>query len=166
MRTPGEFAAGHIEGSYNVPLDLLQEHRNELREHLDEQVVLVCRSGERAAQAEQALADRRTAQPAAARRRHRSPGRRPARRCAGPGRAGTWNARSGWSPARSCWSRSWRASWCRPPSGWPALIGAGLTVAALTNTCMMGMLLAKLPYNRGAEHDVEDVVAALAGDRS
>lgn len=28
-------------------------------------------------------------------------------------------------------------------------IGAGLTVAALTNTCAMGMMLARLPYNQG-----------------
>lgn len=26
VRTPGEFAGMHIPGSYNVPLDLLQEH--------------------------------------------------------------------------------------------------------------------------------------------
>jgi Protein of unknown function (DUF2892) len=29
-----------------------------------------------------------------------------------------------------------------------AAVGAGLAVAALTNTCAMGALLAKLPYNR------------------
>ncbi|MFD0532956.1 rhodanese-like domain-containing protein [Actinomadura luteofluorescens] len=56
VRTPGEFETGHIPGSYNVPLDLLREHRAELRAHLDEQVVLVCRSGQRAGQASQALA--------------------------------------------------------------------------------------------------------------
>ena len=56
MRTPAEFETAHIPGSHNVPLDLLREHRDELRDHLDEQVVLVCRSGQRAAQAEQALA--------------------------------------------------------------------------------------------------------------
>jgi rhodanese-related sulfurtransferase len=54
--TPGEFEAAHIPGSYNVPLDVLREHRDELRTHLDEQVVLVCRSGEHATAAEQALA--------------------------------------------------------------------------------------------------------------
>lgn len=40
-------------------------------------------------------------------------------------------------------------------------IGAGLTFAAVTNTCAMGMLLAKLPYNRGATCDLRTVVAQL-----
>ena len=39
-----------------MPLDLLREHREELREHLDQDVVLICRSGARAGQAEALLA--------------------------------------------------------------------------------------------------------------
>ena len=42
-------------------------------------------------------------------------------------------------------------------------VGAGLSVAALTNTCAMGMLLAKLPYNRGPRTNLDTVVAALQG---
>ena len=57
VRTPGEFETAHIPGAYNVPLDLLREHRTELRAHLDDQVVLVCRSGARATQAGQTLAE-------------------------------------------------------------------------------------------------------------
>ena len=53
VRTPSEFDTAHIAGAYNVPLDLLREHRDEILRHLDEDVVLVCRSGQRAAQAEQ-----------------------------------------------------------------------------------------------------------------
>ena len=44
-----------------------------------------------------------------------------------------------------------------------AAIGGGLTFAALTNTCAMGMLLSKLPYNRGATCDAQTVVAQLVG---
>ncbi|MGJ3558781.1 rhodanese-like domain-containing protein [Streptomyces sp. INA 01156] len=44
-------------GSYNVPLGTLREHREELTRHLDTDVVLVCRSGQRAGQAERALAE-------------------------------------------------------------------------------------------------------------
>src|SRR6185437_14356742 len=55
VRTPAEFETAHIPGSYNVPIDLLREHRDELVRHIDEDVVLVCRSGARASQAEQAL---------------------------------------------------------------------------------------------------------------
>jgi hypothetical protein len=43
-----------------------------------------------------------------------------------------------------------------------ALLGAGLAVAALTNTCAMGMLLAKLPYNRrSASCDLDTIVRQL-----
>lgn len=43
VRTPGEFGTEHIPGSYNVPLDLLREHRDEIVAHRDhgEQWVLV-----------------------------------------------------------------------------------------------------------------------------
>ena len=42
-------------------------------------------------------------------------------------------------------------------------IGTGLMTAALTNTCAMGMLLAKMPWNsRGASCDMDRVVKALA----
>src|SRR5688572_17174511 len=57
VRTAAEFETAHIPGAYNVPLDLLREHRTELRTHLDDQIVLVCRSGARATQAEQTLAN-------------------------------------------------------------------------------------------------------------
>ena len=55
VRTPGEFETAHIAGAYNVPLDLLKEHRDEIIAHLDQDVVLVCRSGQRAARAEETL---------------------------------------------------------------------------------------------------------------
>jgi rhodanese-related sulfurtransferase len=54
VRTPGEFETAHIPGSYNVPLDVLREHRDELVRHLDD-VVLICRSGQRAKTAEETL---------------------------------------------------------------------------------------------------------------
>ena len=55
VRTPAEFETAHIPGAYNVPLDLLREHRDGLVRHIDQDVVLVCRSGTRASQAGQAL---------------------------------------------------------------------------------------------------------------
>ena len=30
VRTPGEFDTAHMPGAYNVPLDLLREHRDEI----------------------------------------------------------------------------------------------------------------------------------------
>lgn len=118
VRTPGEFETVHIPGSYSVPLDLLREHRAELRAHLGEQVVLICRSGQRAAQAEQALADADL--PTCASCTAGSPrGRRPAGRSPPGVRGGSWSARSAWSPARSCWQPSWPAPSCLPPNGSP-----------------------------------------------
>lgn len=55
VRTPGEFEAEHIAGAYNVPLDTLAEHGPEIRAAVADLVVLVCRSGQRARKAEEAL---------------------------------------------------------------------------------------------------------------
>ena len=42
-------------------------------------------------------------------------------------------------------------------------IGTGLVGAALTNTCAMGMLLAKMPWNKQTDScDMDEVVKALA----
>ena len=55
VRTPGEFETEHIAGSYNVPLDLLQEHADEVAARLDGTAVLVCQSGSRAGTAQDRL---------------------------------------------------------------------------------------------------------------
>ena len=162
VRTAGEFETAHIAGAYNVPLDLLREHRDEIIGHLDEDVVLVCRSGQRAAQAEETL------------------------RTAGlynvhilDGGITAWEAR-GFAVNRG--ARRWDlerqvrlvagsivltsvlGSLAAPKLKWvAAAIGGGLTVASLTNTCAMGMALSKLPYNRGATCDAQTVVAELVG---
>jgi len=43
----------------------------------------------------------------------------------------------------------------------PAFVGSGLVFAGVTDTCTMGMLLAKLPHNRPASCDVPAMVRAL-----
>jgi rhodanese-related sulfurtransferase len=164
VRTPVEFAAVHIPGAYNVPLDLLREHRDELSRHLDTDVVLVCRSGQRAGQAEQTLA--------------------------AAGLTGVHvlaDGMNGWQAGgapvnrgRSRWDleRQVRlvagalvllgmlAGLAVPGLQWfSAAIGAGLVVAALTNTCAMGMLLARMPWNRTASCDLDQVVTQLTGRR-
>ncbi|MEU8120408.1 rhodanese-like domain-containing protein [Spirillospora sp. NPDC049024] len=164
VRTPGEFETGHIPGSYNVPLDLLREHRAELRAHLDEQVVLVCRSGQRADQASQALASAGL------------PNLRVLR-----GGIGAWQAageqvaagRARWDLERqvrlvagSIVLGSVLASTVVPRAKWVAgAIGGGLTFAALSDTCAMGMVLSKLPYNRGPKSDMSAILDALSADR-
>ncbi|MGB3353251.1 rhodanese-like domain-containing protein [Mycolicibacterium hippocampi] len=162
VRTPGEFETAHIAGAYNVPLDLLREHRDEIIKHLDEDVVLVCRSGQRAGQAEETL-------------RH-----------AGltnvhilDGGITAWESRGfavNRGPQRWDLERQVRlvagsivlsailGSVAAPKLKWVAgAIGGGLTFAALSNTCAMGMMLSKLPYNRGAACDADTIVSQLVG---
>ncbi|WP_024757626.1 rhodanese-like domain-containing protein [Streptomyces exfoliatus] len=160
VRTPGEFRTAHIAGSYNVPLSTLREHRAELRSHLDEEVVLVCRSGQRAKEAEQALAQAGL------------PNLRVLE-----GGITAWEATS--APVERGPERWDMERQVRLVAGSVVLatgligiavpgahligtaIGAGLTYAALSNSCAMGVLLSKLPYNRGPRTDVRTVIAEL-----
>ena len=160
VRTPGEFAGMHIPGSYNVPLDLLEEHRRELAEHLDDDVVLVCRSGARACRAESALAS------AGLPNLHVLDGGITAWESAGGDVIrgdGTWDLeRQVRLVAGSIVLTGVLVSTVVPQAKWiSAGIGAGLTAAALTDTCAMGMLLSKLPYNRRNVPDLETVFAQL-----
>ena len=165
VRTPGEFEGVHIAGAYNVPLDLLREHSDEIRTHLDDHVVLVCRSGQRATQAEQTLYDTGLTNVHIL-----------------DGGMNSWEA-NGFSVKRGAqrWdlerqvrlvagsivALSVLASIFVPGFKWVALfIGSGLVFAAVSNTCMMGMLLAKLPYNRGATCDAQTIVGQLVDSRS
>jgi rhodanese-related sulfurtransferase len=160
VRSPGEFGGTHIPGSYNVPLDTLGEHAAQIQRHVEHPVVLVCRSGMRASQAEQKLA--------------------------AAGMSNVFVLEGG----MVAWERSGgevnrgKARWdierqVRLVAGslvfvfviasiWvPALrylagaMGLGLAVAALANSCVMGALLAKLPYNRAGSCDVNAVIDQL-----
>lgn len=166
VRTPAEFESAHIPGAYNVPLDTLREHRDELRRHLDEHVVLVCRSGARATQAEQAL--REAGLPGL---RVLDGGMTSWQDTGAPVNRGrqTWELeRQVRLVAGSIVAGSVLASTASPRLKWvAAAIGTGLTGAALTNTCAMGMALSKMPWNRTADScDVDQIVAALSGDDS
>ncbi len=169
VRTPGEFAAGHVAGSYNVPLPVLGEHEAELREHGAEPVVLICQSGRRATAAETQL---------------RQAGFESMRVLDG-GMVG-WQAAGlpvavvqaeglPWTIERqvrlvagAIVAVSIAASVIWPPARFLAgAIGLGLVFAAVTNTCTMGALLARLPYNRRAVScDLPTVVSALTGPTS
>ena len=149
VRTPGEFETVHIPTARNLPLDRLEEHVDDLRElaSSDAEVVLVCRSGNRAHQAQDALA---------------AEGLPPLPILEGGMLA--WQAGDGpvvqdvirWDLDRQVRFAagvivllSVLASIVWPPARFVAgALGAGLVFAAVTNTCGMGLLLAKLPYNR------------------
>ena len=49
VRTPGEFAGGHVDGAVNIPLDQLPERMKELKK--EQPVVVYCRSGGRSTRA-------------------------------------------------------------------------------------------------------------------
>lgn len=160
VRTSGEFETAHIAGAYNVPLDLLREHRDEIRSHLDDQVVLVCLSGQRAAQAEETLSA------AGLSNVHVLDGGLDAWQAHGLGvnrRAQRWDLqRQVRFVAGSIVVVSMLLSIFIPGLQWVAFaVGVGLTVTALTNSCVMGMMLAKLPYNRGPACDAQTIVAQL-----
>ncbi|MFG2561525.1 rhodanese-like domain-containing protein [Streptomyces sp. NPDC048496] len=160
VRTPGEFRTVHIPGAYNVPMATLREHRAELLSHLDEDVVLVCRSGTRAAQAEAALAEAGL----------------PNLRVLDGGMIAWETAGAPVNRGSDRWDMERQvrlvAGSIVLTTGLAGLlvpgihligtaVGAGLTYAALSNSCAMGMLLAKLPYNRGPRTDIRTVIAAL-----
>lgn len=158
VRSPAEFEAAHVRGSYNLPLDLLAEHRDELAEAMDHPVVLVCRSGQRATRA----ADHLT----------------------GAGLPGVKVLAGGVTDLDDSLLVHGRKRWdlerqvrlvaggivltaalgslVVPPLTWvAAAIGAGLAGAALTDSCAMGALLSRLPYNRRAGHDPQQVLRQL-----
>lgn len=56
VRTKGEFQAGHIEGSRNIPLDNIKKEVKLLKQ-LNKPVVTVCRSGNRSRMAKSLLAE-------------------------------------------------------------------------------------------------------------
>lgn len=170
VRTPAEFDNSHIPGAYNVPLNLLKEHRTELRSHLDEDVVLICHSGARASQAERTLAAIGVPNVKVL-----TGGMVAWRGAAGPITEGTprWDLeRQVRLVAGAIVLASVVASLFVPGAEWVAgVIGAGLTIAALSNTCALGMLLSRLPYNRNASCDLDTIIgqlsdAAPAGRRS
>jgi len=53
VRTPAEFAGGHVEGAVNIPVDELLKRMSELGDART--VVIYCRSGARSARAAQLL---------------------------------------------------------------------------------------------------------------
>jgi rhodanese-related sulfurtransferase len=161
VRSASEFENAHIRGSYNVPIDLLSEHAGEIAAASDAQVVLVCQSGARARKGEAIL------------------------RAAGmtnvhvlDGGMNAWLAAG--QPAERHRARMSLERQVRIAAGTlvavgsllaltatplaailPLAVGSGLVIAGITDTCLMGMLLARLPYNRSATCDVPGMARAL-----
>ena len=159
VRTGAEFDSVHIPGSFNVPLDTLAEHVKRVAD-LDRPVILVCQSGGRATTAQEKL---------------NAAGKTNLRVLEGG--MGSWLTSGGevvkgeekWALDRqvrgvagSMVLASILASLKFPKFRFLAGgVGFGLLFSAVTNTCAMGMLLSKLPYNRGPECDLDGVIREM-----
>lgn len=158
VRTPGEFVAGHIDGAVNIPLDQLASVAPRLAD-TEGTVVVICQSGGRAEQACRTLtqfgveavvmAEGINAWNSLGAQTRTAKGKwsleRQVRFVAGLIVLTAILASIVWEPARYL----------------AGMVGAGLVFAAVTNTCAMGMLLAKLPYNKGTSCAVDTAVDTL-----
>lgn len=164
VRTPGEYAAAAIDGSHHLPLDQLDGHLHVLGSSLAGPVTLVCRSGQRATQAYGQLSAAGatdltvldgglTAWQAAG---------QPVRSTEGPG---TWELERQVRLAAGALVLGGVLASLRWPKArfLSGAVGAGLTFAALSNTCTMSKVLLKLPYNRADTGQTRRTVAALTG---
>lgn len=161
VRTPGEYERVHIRGAYNVPLDQLGEHAQEIGANVTDPVVLICQSGARAHKAEEAI-----------------------RQCTMTNLHVLDGGVNGWVAAGQPVERAGKrmslerqvriAAGAMAAAGGilaltisplfaivPAFVGSGLVFAGVTDTCGMAMLLSRLPYNRPASCDVDAMVRAL-----
>jgi rhodanese-related sulfurtransferase len=161
VRTPGEFETAHIDGAVNIPVDQLDPHLREIVHNAGGTMVLVCQSGGRAEQAANKLSKQgkddlvlleggmNAWQQAGA----------PVRR----GEVQRWALeRQVRLVAGSLVLATVAASAWLPRTKWVgAGVGGGLVFAAVSNTCMMGNLLSKLPYNRGPACDIDQALTRL-----
>ncbi|MFH8799056.1 rhodanese-like domain-containing protein [Streptomyces sp. NPDC017936] len=166
VRTPGEYAGGHLPGAHNVPLDRLDEAASALGSATAHRpLLIVCASGARSAEACDRLASLGIAAATL------------------EGGTGAWAA-AGHPVERSTGSRApwpmdrqvrlaagslvvagFAAGLARSRAHWlSGLVGAGLVFSGVTDTCGMAALLARLPHNRPPRDAVsfEETLTRLA----
>ncbi|MFK4149656.1 rhodanese-like domain-containing protein [Streptomyces sp. NPDC004065] len=166
VRTPGEYAGGHLPGALNIPLDQLDRALPDIRDAAERgEVLVVCASGARSENACRMLAKSgvRTATLVGGTSAWAAQGHdlhRPA----------ACEARPGWAMERQV----------RLTAGSVVLLGlalgefvhpafrllsagiaGGLVFSAVTNTCGMAALLARLPHNRPRTADLEAALTRL-----
>ncbi|MFF8503116.1 rhodanese-like domain-containing protein [Streptomyces anulatus] len=165
VRTSGEYAGGHLPGALNIPLDEIQRALPDIRHAADRGgVLVVCASGARSQNACRILAENNIATATLS------------------GGTAAW-ADGGHElhrpdgPSRATWAMERQV---RLTAGTIVLLGlllgvlahpafqtlsavvaAGLVFSALTNTCGMAALLAKLPHNRPRPADIDNALAQL-----
>ncbi|WNZ07664.1 rhodanese-like domain-containing protein [Streptomyces sp. 11x1] len=166
VRTPAEYASGHLPGALNIPLDHVRRALPEIR-HAAERgdVLVVCASGARSENACKLLAEQGVTTATLV------------------GGTGAWAAeghdlhtpaacdtRSGWSMERQVRFTAGALVLLGLVLGLllhPALllisagVAGGLVFSALTDTCGMAVVLGKLPHNRPRAADLDAALAAL-----
>ncbi|MER7847077.1 rhodanese-like domain-containing protein [Kitasatospora sp. NPDC096077] len=179
VRSPGEYAGGHIPGALNIPLDRLDRALPALRAAADadsdtasdagasagkNELAVVCAAGPRSLSACRQLADAGvTALVVTGGTDAWAEAGHPVDRIAG--------ARPVWAMDRqvrltagSIVLLGLLVDPALPGARWvSAAIGAGLLFSALTDSCAMGALLGRLPYNRPrpGTPTLDDTLAAL-----
>jgi len=150
VRSGAEFESLHILGSYHVPLGMLSEHAAEFAAKLGTRVVLVCQSGNRAEQARNKLGAAGLSAASVL------TGGVPAYEAAG---GDVVRGRRVWALERQVRMAAGSlvlagvlgGKFISPKLGLVAGgIGAGLTFSAATNSCAMGQVLSRMPWNRSA----------------
>ncbi|WP_097869316.1 rhodanese-like domain-containing protein [Streptomyces sp. rh34] len=167
VRAPGEYAGGHLPGALNIPLDHIRRALPDIRQAADRgEVLIVCASGARSENACRVLAEHNITTATLS------------------GGTSAWAAdghdlHRPQGAARATWGMERQV---RLAAGTVVLLGlllgllvhpafqllsagiaAGLVFSALTNTCGMAAMLAKLPHNRTGAADLDATLAALRG---
>ncbi|MFF8996206.1 rhodanese-like domain-containing protein [Streptomyces sp. NPDC014983] len=166
VRTPGEYAGGHIPGALNIPLDQLDRALPDIRSAAERaEILVVCASGARSENACRQLAEKGIHTATLA------------------GGTGAWAAQGNdldrpvACDVKSAWAMDRQV---RLTAGSLVLTGlalgefvhpafrllsagvaGGLVFSAVTNTCGMAAMLAKLPYNRPRKADLDATLARL-----
>ncbi|MEU2156454.1 rhodanese-like domain-containing protein [Streptomyces sp. NPDC019396] len=165
VRTPGEYAGGHLPGALNIPLAQIQRALPNIRHATDRgDVLVVCASGARSENACKILAENGITAATLS------------------GGTGAWAAdghelHRPQGASRVTWGMERQV---RLTAGASVLLGlllglvvhpafqlvsagiaGGLVFSALTNTCGMAAMLAKLPHNRPRAADLDNTLAAL-----
>ncbi|MET9953678.1 rhodanese-like domain-containing protein [Streptomyces sp. NPDC006339] len=167
VRTPGEYRSGHLPGAHNIPLDHIQRALVTLKDAATRaDFLIVCASGARSENAAKTLANHNI----------------PAATLTGGTNAWAERGHDLHHPQacdipQNTWSMERQV---RFTAGTIVLIGlalgllhpayqlisaaiaGGLVFSALTNTCGMAAVLAKLPHNRPRQADLDSVLAALS----
>jgi len=162
VRSAGEYNTSHIPESINLPVDQLDPHLRRIVNAAGGTLILVCQSGGRAEQAADKLGQEGFSDMVVL-----AGGVNSWVQAGGPiehGEVTKWALeRQVRLVAGSIVFVSILLSLWLPWAKWFAFaIGFGLSVAALSNTCLMGMMLMKLPYNRGPSCDIDEAIAKLS----